>query len=259
MAQMNSASWADVAARRGGVPTGGGVVPGGPSGGGALMDAIKGATGGGSGGAFTNMPAGWSMVNGKPTPGAAPAPSPRPAPQQTASPAGPASSAVLKNSVQMDPNLQWLAGQVRGRIVGDEGGRRAIDVASSKIRDQGEGLQKALDASAASRGIFGSGAHAQQGQELAENVQRAQAGAAADVALGRQRDLDQFMLGATNVFETPARLAQGQQGLALQQYLGERGQDIQKYGIDKNALAQQQAQNWQQQMGLLNLLTSLYS
>ena len=165
----------------------------------------------------------------------------------------------LQNSANTDPNMNFLINQLKGRIAGDNGTGRAIDVAGSKLKDYGQGLSSALDADAAARGVYGSGAAGNKQQLLQQDLQRQMAGQAADISLGRQRDLDQLLLGSGNIFEAPARLAQADKQLGLQQYLGQAGLDLQKYGIDKNSQMQQNAQNFAQQQQLMTALLGLYS
>lgn len=141
----------------------------------------------------------------------------------------------LKNFAQKDPRVEYAQEQLKGRyqqLLGREGQMdpflqesiqnlrqrqsadttaRATDVASSRIRDQQAGQEAALASRAARTGSAGGG----YGQ-LAEASQRAQAKAAADIQLGRERDLDQLAIAGHNILQSPSQLALAQSGQSNQ-------------------------------------------
>lgn len=110
-----------------------------------------------------------------------------------------------------DANLQYHIDQYKKRL-GEGPTQRAIERSASAIRDQLSGLmdQAATAGAATGRGPgFGAGG-------LAESAQRAQAGAAADISLGRERDLDRLVLGGGGIMGAPGQREMGYSALQNQ-------------------------------------------
>lgn len=168
---------------------------------------------------------------------------------------------------QEDPYLMESVGNLRNRMSADTTAR-AIDRASSGAADYAAGMGERAAAAGARMGRGGDFG----GSAIEAAAQRLQAKQAADISLGRERDLDTLALGGHNILSSPsqyglaksgqtnqllgqvagfaptgAQLGLAQQGLGLEQW--RTGADI---GY-KNALLQQQ----QQQGGIDNYLKVL--
>ena len=105
-----------------------------------------------------------------------------------------------------NPNLQTQVDRLGQRLSTDTT-QHAIGRATGAIRDQASAQQAALKTQMARRGISGSGV----GDQLAGNIdarsQRAQAGAASDISLGRERDLDALTLGGQGIMSAPGQFS----------------------------------------------------
>ena len=120
---------------------------------------------------------------------------------------------LRQKQASVDENLQFQIEQYKSRL-GEGPTTRAIERSASAIRDQlaGQTAQAEQAAAQAGRGQgFG-----QSG--LAESAQRAQAGAAAGIALGRERDLDQLTIAGQNIMQAPGQREMGYNQLLNQQY-----------------------------------------
>lgn len=138
----------------------------------------------------------------------------------------------LTNNVDPSANLKWLEDQYKSRLTADPT-KRAIQGATSGIRDATSGLAKELGGNLSRRGIGQSGIRTSGEQGLAQNAQRQIAGAASAITQGRERDIDAMTMGGL-----PIMGAQDQLGLQKQQQ-----------GLNQWT-AQNQAQYQQQQLGL---------
>lgn len=163
------------------------------------------------------------------------------------------SAPVVNNKAQTDPNVAWLINSIKGQA-GQDNTQRAMDMATSQIRDAGAGLQKQLGASAAMRGIGGTGAEGLIQQNLGRSLQGQIGQAAANIQLQRQQQLDNLLTGATGAFATPGSQAIQSQQLALAQ----SGQQNQQAMAAQQLALQQQQQNFQQQQAILQMLSNLY-
>jgi hypothetical protein len=93
---------------------------------------------------------------------------------------------------------------------------------------------------------------------IADAAQRAQASAAADISLGRERDLDKLLVAGQRTMEAPAAFRQGYYGMggnlfgvnpygpAANYMLGSQGLGLEAAGLGLEAeqLAQGNALNW---------------
>jgi hypothetical protein len=158
------------------------------------------------------------------------------------------SSAPMSNNVTPSPDLKWLQDQYKSRLSADTTGR-AVDRASSQIRDATSGLSKELGGNMARRGMSGSGAYFQGQGNLAGQAQKAIAGASADIHLGRERDLDNLTMGGLGIMGSQDQLGLQKQRFGLDQWNSQAANDLARgrLGLDQwNAqgqmgLAQQQA------------------
>ena len=158
---------------------------------------------------------------GAPTPVSLPAPSmpampAMPAPQVMAAPA-PSLTSVA--TAAPNPQQQQVFGQIQQRLatpdpllaenvqnlrnrMSADTTQRAIDRSSSAVTDSLAGAVQRSREAAARSGTAGN--YAPQVQALEEGAQRAQAGAAAGIALGREQSLDQLALGAGSAYAAPS-------------------------------------------------------
>jgi hypothetical protein len=152
---------------------------------------------------------------------------------------GGAAPAPFVNEATTDPYLDANAKaiQERQKNFGATAGR-AIDLAGSKIRDAAEGSQRAIEAKYSRLGTFGSGEQAQAEIEQAGDTQNRIASSAADISIGREKDLDAFMLQSTTALGAPGAAARGDRALAIQQWAA---QESAKRGQEASDLARQMA------------------
>lgn len=164
-----------------------------------------------------------------------------PWPAQQAPPGLPAPptapSLDFTNTAQTSPELQWLQEQYRQRL-GQDPTQRAMDMATSQTRDITSGLQNELSGNLARRGMIGSGVETQQREKLAEQAQRAAAGQAGQITLGRQGQLDQLVAAGLPIMGAADQLTMQKQQLGLQQYQMQQ----QAYLAQLNQAMQQQQQ-----------------
>lgn len=120
---------------------------------------------------------------------------------------------------QMDPFLQESINNLRGRQSADTT-QRAIDRANSGAADQAAGAMSQLGSAAARSGRGeGYGGNAVQGAS-----QRLASRQAADISLGREKDLDALTIAGHNILKSPSDLATTQSGQANNFLLGASGQ-----------------------------------
>lgn len=226
----------------------------------------------GGGGGMTQMT---SMYGAPPATPATPAGTGTPAP---------AAPAALTNTAQANPDVQSFLDQYRKRLEQQSGReatpdpnlqtqvdrlgqrlstnttQRAIDVANSDVKARTGAANEALTTDLARRGVLGTGAEAQLRQRITEAGQRESARNAANISLGRERDLDALTLGGQGIMAAPgqyqlqregmtnatlgagadlartgAQLAQGDRSLALNQW-----QTQQQTAMQQAELAQRQ-------------------
>lgn len=155
---------------------------------------------------------------------------------------------------KVDQNLQFQIDEYKKRL-GEGPTTRAIEQSASAIRDQMAGLSNEAEMAGAAGGR-GQGFMA---GGIGEAAQRALAGSSANIALGRQGQLDQLLLGGQQIMQAPgqremaydtlssnffgnapyqaaANYGLGSQQLGLQAYLGQGDLNI------RNAALQQQSQ-----------------
>lgn len=166
--------------------------------------------------------------------------------------------APVTNTAQTDPNLQYLMGRIKERTEGPGVTERAMDRATSQIRDAGEGLSRQISEGAARRGVGGTGAEALQQRQLGNALQRDIAGAMADISLGREQDIDRLLLGAQGTFQAPGQQALQDRALANQAYATQQGLAMQAQQQQAQLQMAQQQQNMMQQQAILQALSSLW-
>jgi hypothetical protein len=159
-------------------------------------------------------------------------------------------AAIMNQAHQTDQNLQDQINLYKERM-GEGPTTRAIERASSTIRDFAAGqAHNAMTAGAAMGRGQGFGATG-----IAESAQRAQAGAAADISLGREGQLDKLLMAGQRTMEAPAAYRQGYYGMGSDFFnqapygaqanymLGSQGLGLEAAGLGLQAQQQQYAQN----------------
>ena len=159
-------------------------------------------------------------------------------------------AAIMAQAHETDQNLQDQINLYKERM-GEGPTTRAIERASSTIRDFAAGqAHNAMTAGAAMGRGQGYGATG-----IAESAQRAQAGAAADISLGREGQLDKLLMAGQRTMEAPAAYRQGYYGMGSQFFnqapygaqanymLGSQGLGLEAAGLGLQAQQQQYAQN----------------
>lgn len=143
-----------------------------------------------------------------------------------------------------DPYLKTGADVVKKRLEDPTGStNRAIDVATSHIRDAGEGQAQGIRNMLASRGVAGTGVEANMMGGLAAAQQRDIAGASAGIAMDREKANDAFMLGATGALGAPGAAERADRGLGL----SAEELEIQRFNAaaaDRRANAALESQNY---------------
>lgn len=174
-------------------------------------------------------------------------------------PSGPATPLpVLSNTAAPDPYLQEQVANLRARM-GSDTTERAIGRSTTGILDAAAlGAADEGAANLSSRGLVGSDA----GQSFLhkrffEPAQQAAAGAAADIALKREQDLDRLVLGGTAIMGAPGQSSLSNRGLGLQQWQAQTGAANAAAGLslEQQRLNQQQQQsqieNWLRMYGMM--------
>lgn len=196
---------------------------------------------GGGGGGF-QMPGGFPPIPG--TPGGQPTKPPGMTPweweaQQKNNPTTtgyqpPPSN--LNNTAQNDPQLAELYQMWKGRM-GADTTKRAQDRSTASIMDAAAlGAADLRGGNLARRGLVGSGAGDTFLQKrVFAPAQREAAGKAADIALGRERDLDAMVMGGLGIAGAQGNANRADRALALQQYLGEQGNALGWAGLNQNS------------------------
>ena len=168
---------------------------------------------------------------------------------QAATPRPAAAAPNIRATTQLPPNvgganLDEQYARYKERLSSDTTGR-AIDRATGSIADAAAGRKAGQATQLARRGVLGTGVGDQESGKIDAAAQRAQAGAAADISLGRERDLDALVLGGSGIAGAPGQYAldrertgQGWAGIGIQ----EAGLGLEQQRIDQAAQDQKMAQ-----------------
>lgn len=130
--------------------------------------------------------------------------------------AGAGAGAGTSNVAEISPFLKEQIERYRSRF-GSDPTERAIQRSNLGIADAAALLAADAKANMASRGVLNTGTGATFLQRrVFEPAQRQAAGRAADIAMGRERDLDALVLGGTGLMTAPDAIALAAQGMNLQ-------------------------------------------
>lgn len=126
----------------------------------------------------------------------------------------------FSNTAQTDPRLGRQLDRLDERLNNPEGSTgRAIDVATSKIRDANEGRRKAVQGMLARRGVLSSSSIPEFSEASMQNSEAADVNqAATNIALQREQANDQVLLGATGAYTASGDAQRAAQALGNQQW-----------------------------------------
>lgn len=209
---------------------------GGLFGGGAPVGQFSGG-GGGGGGWSGGGAGGWSGGGGGRAAGSVNVTSESSPALEEAAQAWEAHQAKIDEAYnKTDENLQEQIRLYRERM-GEGPTTRAIERAGSTIRDFAAGQAE----EAKRMGAMGGRGAGLGATGIAESAQRAQAGAAADISLGREQDLDRLLMGGQNIMAAPGQrqerlLGQGGQHFAYSPYQDQANYALGSQGLGLEAL-----------------------
>ena len=173
-----------------------------------------------------------------------------------------------------DPRLTQQYNQYQQRLSADTT-KRAIGVSALSNADQASGQKAAYSELAAAKGVSGTGAAADNAGRIDEAARRRQAGAAANITLGREGQLDALTLGGLGIAGAQSQLnlartgatnslyggAVNAAGAPAAQNLAERGFNLQQYQtqaqVDLARQQQEQARIAQQEQAYRNALSAI--
>lgn len=145
--------------------------------------------------------------------------------------ASPGSIGSTENYAQNSPNIQEQMDRYRQRFSVDNT-NRAIDKSNLGIMDAAALGAADQKANLSRRGVLGSETGARFLQKnVFDPAQRAAAGAAANIAMQREKDLDALVLGGTGLMQAQDQLNLANRGLNLQQISQDR--EDQRYSAQR--------------------------
>lgn len=154
--------------------------------------------------------------------------------------AGPAGAGAggTTNLSQNNPDIAYASAAMKQRYEGDNGAGRAIDLAMGKIRDSAEGERRAAAGRRSARGVSGTGVDSYDERNIEGSTQRAQAGAASDIAFGSEQAKTGLLDKLVGAGTAQGNLGLGERSLALQQYNAQQQAEFERA---QAARAQEQA------------------
>ncbi len=166
----------------------------------------------------------------------------------------------------VDPFQAESIQNVRNRMSADTT-KRAINVADSGIQDSLAGAMQRMRENAARAGTGGN--VAPQTDALEQGAQRASAGAAANIALGRERDLDALALGSNAALQAPSQretsllgMQSGEANAIAGDQQSSLSQALETWRAQQNVELAKQAQQAQQSQAatanVMNLFNTLW-
>jgi len=115
-----------------------------------------------------------------------------------------------------DPHLQTQINRLGDRLSGDPR-QRAQDFASQDIGARARASEAGMREDLARRGIRGdSGVAAELSQRTRDKAMQESARSAAGIALGREAQLDQLVLGGQGIMAAPGQMARAREGMTNQ-------------------------------------------
>lgn len=163
--------------------------------------------------------------------------------------AGAGAAGAYENVAGYQPDIRYALDALKARAEGDLGAGRATDVAVGKLRELGIGLDKETTAQLARSGglgavgVGGIGAEGLARQRNRERLERAAAGVATDISLGREAQRDEILRSIMGGGAELGRLGISERALNLQQ----------QTDLDRNLIAREAAAQ-AQLAGMLRLI-----
>jgi hypothetical protein len=135
---------------------------------------------------------------------------------------GQGSGSGTTNTAEPSPFVQEHIQNYRNRL-SEDNTKRAIDKSNLGIADSAALMAADAKAGMSRRGVQGTDTGAAFLQKrVFEPAQRAAAGQAANIALQRERDLDNLVLGGTGIMRLPDEIALANRGMNLDQLRSDR-------------------------------------
>lgn len=157
---------------------------------------------------------------------------------------------LLGTENQQDPNLQFQIDKYKERLSNDPT-TRAINRVGSAVRGQSALQQKQANQQAA----FSGGDVGSQGAAIASGAGNRLAKASADIALGRERDLDQLTIAGQGIMSAPGQMQFARQNATNSFMLGGAGSMLNSAQAPSQLALQQGQlglQQWQAQNNAQN-------
>lgn len=172
-----------------------------------------------------------------------------------APPAIPGGGIPITNTAQNSPNIDWLQDKFKDRFNQDNT-KRAIDRSNLGIADSAALMAADQQGGLARRGATGTGtADTFLNKRVFQPAQQQAAKAAADISMGRERDLDQLTLGGLPIMRAQDDINLANRGLGIQQLgvqqqgiLGQQGIDLQRQQLEQQRKDQEMSR-WLALMG----------
>lgn len=158
----------------------------------------------------------------------------------------------LTNRAETSPELRAHLANYQSRLTADPT-QRAIDRATSAARDAGAALKGGAKEDLSRRGILDSGIRDSTLGKIDAATVAAIGRGSADIAMGREKDLDALVMGGTPLVTSPQQLSLAERGLGLEQYKTQQAGDIAR--LNATVARETAAQNafLGQQNNMLNL------
>lgn len=154
--------------------------------------------------------------------------------------AAPPRPSELTLDAKANPYLEELVGRQRGYLDSLEGGTgRIMDIAGSRLRDAREGGRKALQNSAAFRGVDDGSVLSSYDAETTRGVQSA----LADITTDREALLGNALQGSLGIYSAPGEDARAQNAQALQAWQANNDANMGWWNAS-NMVGQQNFENW---------------
>lgn len=165
---------------------------------------------------------------------------------QTTALGGPNATVNSTNTAGMDPFLKQQVDRYNSRFTNDPT-KQAVEHSTLGIMDAAALGAADLKGQMGSRGVLNSGAGATFLQKrVFDPAQRAAAGAASNIAIERQKQLDALTLGGTDIMKAPSQLGVQNRELAMRQWEGQQAaaRANEALKLEQQRLADEQAARW---------------
>jgi hypothetical protein len=158
----------------------------------------------------------------------------------------PGAPVTSTNTAGADPYLTQQVDRYNSRFTNDPT-KQAVEHSTLGIMDAAALGAADMKGQMGSRGVLNSGAGATFLQKrVFDPAQRAAAGAAGDIAIKRQKQLDDLTLGGTDIMKAPSQLGVQNRELAMRQWEGQQAdaRAREQLALQRQQAADQQALQW---------------